>query len=55
MGLVVHSNIYIFFVCLKGAAVAAVLSDKMKHGYPDLKNIGIILCGGNIDIDMLPW
>lgn len=38
-----------------GAAVAAVLSDKMKTEYPGLKNIGIILCGGNIDIDLLPW
>ncbi|RNA31920.1 serine racemase [Brachionus plicatilis] len=38
-----------------GAAVAAVLSDKMKNNYPSLKNIGVILCGGNIDIDNLPW
>lgn len=38
-----------------GAAVAAVLSDKMKNNYPNLKNIGVILCGGNIDIDNLPW
>jgi len=38
-----------------GAAVAAALSDDMKRKYPDLKNIGIILCGGNIDVDRLPW
>lgn len=38
-----------------GAAVAAVLSDKMKKNYSDLKNVGVILCGGNIDVDNLPW
>lgn len=38
-----------------GAAVAAVMSDKMKNNYPSLKNIGVILCGGNIDIKNLPW
>lgn len=38
-----------------GAAVAALLSDKMKTNYPELNNIGVILCGGNIDIDNLPF
>lgn len=38
-----------------GAAVAAVLSDKMKQQYPDIKHVGVILCGGNIDINHLPW
>jgi serine racemase len=38
-----------------GAAVSAALSNKMKNNYPDLKNIGVIVCGGNIDIDKLPW
>lgn len=38
-----------------GAACAAVLSDKMKLNYPELKHIGVILCGGNIDVDNLPW
>jgi len=38
-----------------GAAVAAVLSEKMKQNYPDLKNIAVLLCGGNIDIDNLPF
>lgn len=38
-----------------GAAVAAVFSEKMKNNYPDLKKIGVILCGGNIDIENLPW
>lgn len=38
-----------------GAAVAALLSNKMKENYPDIKNVGVILCGGNIDISNLPW
>ena len=38
-----------------GAAVAAVMSEKMKQNYPDLKNVAVILCGGNIDIDNLPF
>jgi serine racemase len=33
-----------------GAAVAAVMSHKMKHNYPELKNIGVILCGGNVEV-----
>ena len=35
-----------------GAAVAAVMSNKMKTNYPELKHIGVILCGGNIDISV---
>lgn len=38
-----------------GAAVAAVMSNEMKQKYPDLKNVGLIVCGGNIDLDRLPW
>ena len=38
-----------------GAAVAAALSDKMRDNHPELKNVGVILCGGNIDVDNLPW
>ena len=38
-----------------GAAIAAVFSDKMRNTYPELKHIGVILCGGNIDISHLPW
>ena len=33
-----------------GAAVAAVMSQKMKNNYPELKNIGVILCGGNVEV-----
>ncbi|KAL8562540.1 hypothetical protein ACOMHN_045805 [Nucella lapillus] len=38
-----------------GASVAAALSDKMKNMDPGLKKVGVILCGGNIDLDHLPW
>ena len=34
--------------------VAAVLSKKFKVS-PDLKNVGVILCGGNVDLDHSPW
>ena len=37
------------------AGVAAALSPRMKNMGPELKKIGIILCGGNVDIDKLPW
>lgn len=38
-----------------GAAVAAAMSDKMKNNYPNIKSVGVVLCGGNIDIDNLPF
>lgn len=38
-----------------GAAVAAAMSNKMKTKYPNVKNLGVILCGGNIDVEKLPW
>ncbi|KAK3084682.1 hypothetical protein FSP39_017330 [Pinctada imbricata] len=38
-----------------GAAVAAVLSDKMSSLDPHIKNIGVVICGGNVDIENLPW
>ncbi|CAC5380323.1 SRR [Mytilus coruscus] len=38
-----------------GATVAAAMSDKLKQMDPSMKKIGIIICGGNVDIDKLPW
>ena len=38
-----------------GASVAASMSAKMKTLDPSLKKVGVILCGGNIDLDHLPW
>ena len=37
------------------ATLAAAMSDKSKQMDPNMKNIGIILCGGNVDIDSLLW
>ena len=38
-----------------GASIGAALSEKMKTNYPNLKHIGVVVCGGNIDINHLPW
>ncbi|GFO08981.1 serine racemase [Plakobranchus ocellatus] len=38
-----------------GASVAAALSDKLRAMDPLMVNIGVILCGGNVDIEHLPW
>lgn len=36
-----------------GSAVAAALSPKFKEKYPNVKRVGIILCGGNVSPDTL--
>lgn len=38
-----------------GAAVAAAMSEKMRNLHPSIEHVGVILCGGNVDIDHLPW
>ncbi|XP_064602870.1 uncharacterized protein LOC135468512 [Liolophura sinensis] len=38
-----------------GAGVAALFSDRLKKMSPDLLKVGVILCGGNLDLDHLPW
>ena len=38
-----------------GAAVAAALSKQMKEKYPNVKKVGVILCGGNWDVNSFPW
>lgn len=36
--------------------IAAVLSDKFKAiPVQRLSNVGVILCGGNVDLDNIPW
>jgi serine racemase len=36
--------------------VAAVLSPKFKEmAGPDVKRVGVVLCGGNVNLDNLPW
>jgi len=34
--------------------VAAVFSERFK-ALPGLQNVGVVLCGGNVDLDNLPW
>lgn len=38
-----------------GASVAAVMSDQLRTMDPKMQNVAAILCGGNIDIEKLPW
>ena len=40
-----------------GAACAvAALSPKFKQmAGPEVKKVGVILCGGNVDLEQLPW
>lgn len=33
-----------------GVGVAVAMSDEFKTKYENVKNVGIILCGGNVDI-----
>ena len=37
------------------ASVAAAFCDKVKAMDPNIVNIGVVLSGGNVDIDHLPW
>ena len=48
-------NFQLVIEAAAGATIAAAMSEKMKQMDPKMKNIGIIVCGGNIDIDSLPW
>ncbi|KAL5016103.1 hypothetical protein ScPMuIL_005692 [Solemya velum] len=38
-----------------GTVIWAAMSDKMRCMDPGMKNIGVVLSGGNVDIDKLPW
>lgn len=37
------------------AAVALAINEKFYNKYPELKNVGVVLCGGNVDMTNLPW
>ena len=39
------------------AGIAAVMSDRFKTlaKEKNLKKVGVILCGGNANLDQLPW
>ena len=37
-------------------SVAAVLNQQFREMVgPDVKKVGVVLCGGNTDLDKLPW
>ena len=37
-------------------SVAAVLNHQFQEMTgPDVKRVGVVLCGGNTDLDKLPW
>jgi len=38
-----------------GAAIAAALSDKLTEFTAGSARVGVILCGGNVDMKKLPW
>ena len=38
-----------------GVVLAAVLTDKFKRLSAEMKNVAVLLCGGNLDLDHLPW
>jgi len=38
-----------------GLAVAVATSKQLYEKYPDLQNVGVVLCGGNVDLMNLPW
>ena len=38
-----------------GAAIAAALSKNLEEVAPGSEKIGVILCGGNVDMRKLPW
>ena len=40
-----------------GASAGAAIyrSKEIIEKWPNVRKIGVILCGGNVDIDKLPW
>ena len=36
-------------------AVVLYKGEEVKRKYPDLNNIGIVLCRRNVDLNKLPW
>ncbi|CAK9036907.1 unnamed protein product [Durusdinium trenchii] len=38
-----------------GLAVAVATSSQLYEKYPELRNVAVVLCGGNVDLDHLPW
>lgn len=57
-----HSSHDCWYFCFQlvieaasGAGVAAAMSEKMRNLDPSIQHVGVILCGGNTDINHLPW
>lgn len=38
-----------------GVAVAVATSKRLYEKYPEFKKIGVVMCGGNVDLENLPW
>eukprot|EP00933_Yihiella_yeosuensis_P044140 TRINITY_DN3922_c0_g2_i3.p1 TRINITY_DN3922_c0_g2~~TRINITY_DN3922_c0_g2_i3.p1 ORF type:complete len:361 (-),score=79.68 TRINITY_DN3922_c0_g2_i3:182-1264(-) len=38
-----------------GVAVAVATSKKLYEKYPELQKIAVVMCGGNVDLENLPW
>jgi len=38
-----------------GVAVAVATSKALYERHPELRNVGVVLCGGNVDLEKLPW
>ncbi|XP_052798377.1 probable serine racemase isoform X2 [Mya arenaria] len=38
-----------------GAVIAAAMSKRLRRMDGRLRHVGVILCGGNVDIDHIPW
>ena len=36
-------------------AIVLYKSEEVRRKFPHLNNIGIVLCGGNVDLTKLPW
>ena len=51
----VYFYLQVVIEAASGAAVAAAMSDKMRTLDSAIQHVGVILCGGNVDIDHLPW
>lgn len=37
------------------AAAAALISPQLDQKFPGLSKVGVILCGGNLDLNKIPW
>lgn len=38
-----------------GVAVAVAISKAFYEKYPEVTNVAVVMCGGNLDLDNLPW